>query len=376
MKYFLGMAVAVSFFLIIQGNSFIAAENQSKVFDFLPKANLLKSGIVQKYYIHFDQEDEYNDVTTVVEYRSYQSVDQKILTSNTYDVAFDMIRSSKFEIIGNGLKTVSEIKYFPVPVPVKRNTVEYTILKPNYLDFQKEEQTHEISDGKKRWSRNQISLRDTTILDYPGMVVEGIYVTTSDNDSILKEEPYREIYLEGLGLFAAYFFSEEGTYHRELVEQIHLKDFFKLAAHETKRIGAIDIDKDEIISKDEDFKPCGDYIFEYYNGNSHDVFIGGKYAFKKTVFPLIDSALLFQESGYLTFRFVVNCKGQIGRLVTEMVDENFNETVFNKKTVDHLAGILLDLDSWKVNKFRGKEMDAYTYITFKFKDGKIIEILP
>lgn len=366
------LSVVLSIFLLFQGCSFLASSNQPSVLDFLTKSDLLKDGIVHKYYIHFDDHDKYSEVASHVEYRSYQSADQKRLISNIYDPAFSMTRHLEFEVTEDKLKAISDIRY----LPIRNDTIENDVLSPIYLDLKDAEQSYKTSSRKRISFRKQLGLKDTTILNYPGIIVEGKYITTSfmDSDTVIVEEPYREIYLKGFGLFATYFFTEEGTYHRELVEQIHLKDFLKRADHKIERIGFIK--EEDALVKDENFQPCGDFIYNYYNDQVSEVYVGGKYEFKKAVFPLIDSSLLYQESGYLTFRFVVNCKRQIGRLVTEMADLAYNDKVFNKNTIDHLAGVLMKLDAWKGNTIRGKEVDAFTYITFKLKDGEIIEILP
>ena len=82
------------------------------------------------------------------------------------------------------------------------------------------------------------------------------------------------------------------------------------------------------------------------------------------------------ESGFITIRFIVNCEGQTGWFRMQEMDENYKANKFNKIILDELALLTKQLNGWEIAEDRGKKFDYYQYLTFKFKNGKLIEIMP
>jgi hypothetical protein len=79
----------------------------------------------------------------------------------------------------------------------------------------------------------------------------------------------------------------------------------------------------ELSSNDEidgDFKVCNeDIIPNYYGmGTDHD---GGRKAIKNKLLNNLQN-LKFDNSGLITFRFIVNCEGEIGRFRARSTDLN------------------------------------------------------
>ena len=62
---------------------------------------------------------------------------------------------------------------------------------------------------------------------------------------------------------------------------------------------------------DKEFKTCSDRIYEYYNFEPYAGYKYGKRALRDSIAKKYSA--IGNESGYLTFRFVVNCKGSAGR---------------------------------------------------------------
>jgi hypothetical protein len=83
-------------------------------------------------------------------------------------------------------------------------------------------------------------------------------------------------------------------------------------------------------------------------------------------------------SGYITFRFVINCQGKMRKRVQVLqTDDNYKDFHFDKAFVNDLFSFVQTLDKWRIAG--AKESTPYfytTFITFKIKDGKIINIIP
>jgi hypothetical protein len=170
---------------------------------------------------------------------------------------------------------------------------------------------------------------------------------------------------------------ERGTTRLELIEQIPFKEFQQRANHGVKRVGYID--PRSVLDQGSDFKLCDKQVkvADYYNGQDKRAqYVGGKKAIWELVNQHLDKSKLFNESGYLTLRFIVNCEGEAGWFTMEEADLDFQPKRFHTETIQHFFEILYQHPNWKPCIIREEARDAYTYITFKLKDGEIIEILP
>ncbi len=112
-----------------------------------------------------------------------------------------------------------------------------------------------------------------------------------------------------------------------------------------------------------------------------------QYYFLKTKYPVssetlvkeINTNLLYKPTsinGFITLRFIVNCKGQIGKLNTFQIDGNYKEISFDTEYVDQLINFVKGLKEWKMGVYKEKPIDYYTYFTFKVENGNIKEIVP
>ena len=116
-------------------------------------------------------------------------------------------------------------------------------------------------------------------------------------------------------------------------------------------------------------------VFQYYSvGTSYE---GEQKAIREEIFAELENRdLAFEnKSGYITFRFIVNCNGQAGRYRFKEVDINFLETSFKKEDVDKLKIAVTKLTNWKVGTQKnGSPVDSYYQIKFKIIEGKIEDI--
>lgn len=125
-----------------------------------------------------------------------------------------------------------------------------------------------------------------------------------------------------------------------------------------------------------DFQPCHeDLIYQYYNFGNGIQYEGEKAQiireFKDKYVP-ID----LEEDGFVTIRFIVNCKGKTVRFRLKCLDNNYVEKIFNSKITDQLMKITRSLNGWKPGDFDGEKYDYIQHLTFKIKAGHIESIIP
>ena len=127
---------------------------------------------------------------------------------------------------------------------------------------------------------------------------------------------------------------------------------------------------------DPSFIVCNeDRVFQYYSvGTSY---IGERKALREEIFKELENKNLKLEnkSGYITFRFIVNCNGQSGRYRFKEVDSGFSKTTFKISEVEKLKSTLMKFQNWNVGVLKnGTSVDSYYQINFKIIDSKIVDI--
>lgn len=139
-------------------------------------------------------------------------------------------------------------------------------------------------------------------------------------------------------------------------------------------VGDIAFDKE---LDDPSFQVCHDqpYSLQYYQKGRIN-YKGELSAIKKEIFSQYKSPKLKGETGYLTVRFKVNCKGQAGLFRHYATDFELKEKKFNQQITAQLFDFTKKLDRWEIFNNRGTELDYYQYLTFKIIDSDLIEILP
>lgn len=126
---------------------------------------------------------------------------------------------------------------------------------------------------------------------------------------------------------------------------------------------------------DPSFELCNEgYVFQYYNFNGV-AFEGEKPAIEDH-FRSIRGKRYGNESGFVTIRFIVNCKGETGRFRVEQMDANFQTHKLSSGLVDDLLQLTKSLRGWTPAAYEGESCDYYQYLSFKIEDGRLLEILP
>lgn len=118
-----------------------------------------------------------------------------------------------------------------------------------------------------------------------------------------------------------------------------------------------------------------DRIFQYYSvGTSY---VGERKVLRQSLYEHLkkENIDLGTKSGYITFRFIVNCNGQPGRYRFKEVDENFFKTNFEVSEVQKLKNAVMRLKKWNAGTLKdGTSVDSYYQINFKIIEGKINDI--
>lgn len=112
--------------------------------------------------------------------------------------------------------------------------------------------------------------------------------------------------------------------------------------------------------------------------------VNGKYPessitlLKKVQIFLQQKGKTYSGSGYITFRFRVNCEGhKMKRTQVLQVDENYKHYYFEKGFVNELYSFLNTLDKWRIAKNENDNTFSYhSFISFKIQDGKVVNIIP
>ena len=144
-----------------------------------------------------------------------------------------------------------------------------------------------------------------------------------------------------------------------------------------KNVG--DLPFDESLD-DKNFEICNKKnIKQYYVRSSTDSpanYEGEKRALEKTILSQYNFAKTASENGYLTIRFLINCKGETGRFRIEEMNFEYQPIQFDQKISEQLLKIVKNLDGWIPRQNGETTFDFYQYLTFKIQDGQIIKILP
>ncbi len=121
-----------------------------------------------------------------------------------------------------------------------------------------------------------------------------------------------------------------------------------------------------------DFIVCNeDRIKQYYSVGTN--YQGGEKTIKKELNELINS-LSFNESGIITYRFVINCKNKVGRFRVKMVDQDLKENSFKSNNINQIQESIKNLNGWKAGKWKDESIDSYYILNFKIQYGRITDI--
>ncbi|WP_026933295.1 hypothetical protein [Christiangramia echinicola] len=123
---------------------------------------------------------------------------------------------------------------------------------------------------------------------------------------------------------------------------------------------------------DGDFKVCDeDKIPNYYSMDTD--YEGGKKAIKNELLSNLQN-LKFEDSGLITFRFIVNCEGEIGRFRIQSTDLKLEKIEIDSEKLKTLEYALVSLKKWNPAKNEFNSYDSYYVLNFKIRDNRVVDI--
>ena len=150
-------------------------------------------------------------------------------------------------------------------------------------------------------------------------------------------------------------------------------DYYMINAHD-HQIGLIE--ESESISGP-DFELCyWEKVFPYYYGSDRAGYLPGKDSLRLYFETHFENEDYKNQSGYITVRFMINCKGEAGQFQLLQTGTDYRTKEFDAHLSDHLFELVRGLENWKPLKFNGDGYDSFFHLTFKIDNGEIAEILP
>lgn len=87
---------------------------------------------------------------------------------------------------------------------------------------------------------------------------------------------------------------------------------------------------------------------------------------------------IYSGNGYVTFKFFIDCEGTMSSVKVMQTDDNYKAIHFEKSFVNDLYNYLKTMNKWKTNlKVEDlKNINYIAFISFKIKNGEVINIIP
>ena len=81
-------------------------------------------------------------------------------------------------------------------------------------------------------------------------------------------------------------------------------------------------------------------------------------------------------NGFLTVRFIMNCKGEKDRFRVLAINERYKPKEFPDNISNKILEAVKKMPDWELGEYKGKIYDSYNMVTFKIVDGQIVDIVP
>ncbi len=136
------------------------------------------------------------------------------------------------------------------------------------------------------------------------------------------------------------------------------------------------IDQDKALLNDT-YKLCDKGgLMHTYSSASLKAYTGSKRQFRNAVNTEFNNITSYNDSGYLNFRFLVNCEGNAGWFEIIEMDLDLKETPLNDSMVDDLFKFTSNSKHWDIISYNETARNYYMYISYRIENGKVTEIIP
>lgn len=123
------------------------------------------------------------------------------------------------------------------------------------------------------------------------------------------------------------------------------------------------------------YKLCDDGIYKTHHGAPKDAFKISKKHFRTSILSEYKNNN-YSDSGYLNFRFLVNCEGHPGWFEITEMNLDLEEIDLNDDMVNKLLNLTSNTKHWNIFYIDNVPKNYYMYISYRIENGKITEILP
>lgn len=125
---------------------------------------------------------------------------------------------------------------------------------------------------------------------------------------------------------------------------------------------------------------CIGKTISYVDQDYRLTYRGSMYEIRKQVLSNYNDSLYFQtpnSSGIITIQFYINCKGEMVDLSSQACDLNYQTIEFNPEILKEILLLTSKLKDWNPNFLKNQSIaKQYAFLSFKLKEGIIIEIMP
>lgn len=138
-------------------------------------------------------------------------------------------------------------------------------------------------------------------------------------------------------------------------------------------IGYIDIEKAAL---NDTYLFCNTGQINYtYSGAGLKGYTGSKKRFRDALSSEYNTNN-YTDSGYLNFRFYVNCEGNPGWFETIEMNLDLEESPLDEAMVKALFEFTSKTKHWEAITYNDKPINYYMYISYRIENGKVTEIIP
>lgn len=125
-----------------------------------------------------------------------------------------------------------------------------------------------------------------------------------------------------------------------------------------------------------EFKPCfEEFTFPNFYSRQPAEFAPGRDSLRTYFYEAFDNGGIINDSGYVTIRFMINCRAETGRFEVLPIGLDYKEKQFNKKIIDQLLTLTMNLKDWSPYGRDYTSFDSSTHVTFKIVNGELVDIL-
>jgi hypothetical protein len=118
------------------------------------------------------------------------------------------------------------------------------------------------------------------------------------------------------------------------------------------------------------------YLIYYYHINTRYP-VGTESLLSESKSFLSKTGQKYAGSGYITFRFMIDCEGKMQRVRVMQVDDDYKPKHFDKRFVSDLNDYIHTLDRWQtgVSAYQMNNVNYIAYFSFRIKNGEVINVI-